>query len=114
VPLVGKLEDSNASDKKINHRVLSKVSLHMKEHGVADETFIYIADAAMVTEENLAQAGCFITRLPATNNACEWVILRAIEADQCSNIDYFVVIQKLNYLFDNETWSRLHFRICFA
>ncbi len=29
VPIVGKLEDGNASDKKINHRVLSEVSQHM-------------------------------------------------------------------------------------
>jgi transposase len=82
VPIVGKLEDGNASDKNINHRVLSEVSCHMKEHGVADEAFIYIADAAMVTEENLAQAGAFITRLTATYTACERVILRAIEANQ--------------------------------
>ncbi|MCP4902443.1 MAG: IS1634 family transposase, partial [bacterium] len=82
VPIVGKLEDGNASDKKINHLVLSEVSRHMKEHGVADQAFIYIADAAMVTEENLAQAGLFITRMPATYNECERVILRAIAADQ--------------------------------
>ena len=86
VPLVGKLEDGNASDKKINHRVLSEVSRHMKEHGVADQAFIYIADAAMVTEENLAQAGPFITRLPATYNECEHVILRAIEVNQWDEV----------------------------
>ncbi len=86
VPLVGKLEDGNASDKKINHRVLSEVSRHMNEHGVADQAFIYIADAAMVTAENLAQAGLFITRLPATYNECERVILRAIEADQWNEV----------------------------
>ncbi len=86
VPIVGKLEDGNASDKKINHRVLSEVSRHMKEHGVADQAFIYIADAAMVTEENLAQAGSFITRLPATYNECEHVILRAIEVNQWDEV----------------------------
>jgi len=86
VPIVGKLEDGNASDKKINHRVLSEVSRHMKEHGVADQAFIYIADAAMVTEENLAQAGPFITRLPATYNECERVILRAIDVNQWDEV----------------------------
>jgi len=55
VPIVGKIEDGNASDKKINHRVLSDVSQHMARHGVANEAFIYVADSAMVTEENLAQ-----------------------------------------------------------
>jgi hypothetical protein len=59
----------------------------MKAHGVADQAFIYIADAAMVTEENLAQAGLFITRLPATYNECERVILRTIEADQWSEVE---------------------------
>ncbi|MCP4409897.1 MAG: IS1634 family transposase, partial [Gammaproteobacteria bacterium] len=54
VPIVGKLEDGNASDKKINHRVLSEVSRHMNQHGISDEAFIYVADSAMVTEENLA------------------------------------------------------------
>ena len=46
VPIVGKLEDGNASDKKINHRVLSEVSRHMNAQGVADEAFIYVADSA--------------------------------------------------------------------
>ena len=86
VPIVGKLEDGNASDKKINHHVLSEVSRHMQAHGVAEQAFIYIADAAMVTQENLAQAGLFITRLPATYNECERVIRRAIAADQWSEV----------------------------
>jgi transposase len=82
IPIVGKQEDGNASDKKINHRVLGEVARHMKEHGVAEEAFIYVADSAMVTEENLAQSGAFITRLPATYNECERVILDAIDADR--------------------------------
>jgi transposase len=89
VPIVGKLEDGNASDKTINHRVLSEVSRHMKAHGVEEDAFIYIADAAMVTEANLEQAGeqrRFITRLPATYNEHERVVLSAIEADQWTEI----------------------------
>lgn len=86
VPIVGKLEDGNSSDKKINHQVLSEVSRHMKAHGVEDKAFIYIADAAMVTQENLEQAGPFITRLPATYNECERAILSAIDADQWDEV----------------------------
>ena len=86
VPIVGKLEDGNASDKKINHSVLSNVSRHMKAHGVAEDAFIYIADSAMVTEENLAQAGRFITRLPANYNECERAIGRAIEANRWTEV----------------------------
>jgi len=89
VPIVGKLEDGNASDKTINHRLLSEVSRHMKAHGVQEEAFIYIADSAMVTKANLAQAGDrtqFISRLPATYNEHERVILSAIEADRWEQI----------------------------
>ena len=53
VPIVGKIEDGNASDKAINHRVLSDVSQHMAEHGVADDAFIYIADSANVSPKNI-------------------------------------------------------------
>lgn len=82
VPIVGKLEDGNASDKKINHRVLSSVAQHMHAHGIADDAFIYVADSAMVTEENLAQGSRFITRLPATYNECDRAILDAVDAGQ--------------------------------
>jgi len=89
VPIVGELEDGNASDKTINHRVLSEISRHMKAHGVEEDAFIYIADSAMVTEANLAQTGertRFITRLPATYNEHERVVLSAIEADRWTEI----------------------------
>ncbi len=86
IPIVGKHEDGNASDKKINHAVLGEVARHMKEHGVAEEAFIYVADAAVVTEENLARAGRLITRLPATYNECERVILEAIDADHWTEV----------------------------
>jgi transposase len=86
VPIVGKLEDGNASDKKINNQVLSDVSRHMKAHGVDDKAFIYIADAAMVTKKNLELAGPFISRLPATYNECERAILSAIDADQWQEV----------------------------
>lgn len=81
IPIVGQHDDGNASDKTINHSVLGEVARHLRAHGVAEEAFIYVADSAMVTEENLARAGRFITRLPATYNACEQVILEAIDAD---------------------------------
>ncbi|MEA1050332.1 IS1634 family transposase [Lamprobacter modestohalophilus] len=85
IPIVGKHEDGNASDKKINHRVLGEVARHLREHGVAEEAFIYVADSAMVTE-NLARAGRFITRLPATYTACEHAILKAIDADHWTRV----------------------------
>jgi transposase len=86
VPIVGKLEDGNASDKKINNQVLGDIARHMKAHGVDDKAFIYIADCAMVTRKNLERAGPFISRLPATYNECERAILSAIDADQWEEI----------------------------
>jgi transposase len=82
VPIVGKIEDGNASDKTINNRVLSSISQHMAQHGIANDAFIYVADSAMVTEENLAQADLFITRLPATYNECARAVRDAVDADQ--------------------------------
>jgi len=86
IPIVGKHEDGNASDKAINQAVLGEVARHMREHGVAEEAFIYVADSAMVTEANLARAGRFITRLPATYHACEQTILKAIDADDWAEV----------------------------
>jgi transposase len=87
VPIVGKIEDGNASDKKINHSVLSDVSQHMAQHGIANDAFIYVADSAMVTEANLAQISdspenLFITRLPANYKECARATQAAVGANQ--------------------------------
>jgi len=91
VPVFGKIEDGNASDKAINHRLLSEISEHMQQYGVEAAAFVYIADLAMVTDANLAQLGertRFISRLPATYNEHERVILAAIEADDWQAIGH--------------------------
>ena len=85
VPIYAQIEDGNASDKSINHRVLSEVSEHMSTHGIQADAFLYVADSALVTEGNLKQIGdkiSFITRLPATYNECERVVLGAIDTGQ--------------------------------
>ncbi|MEA1053535.1 hypothetical protein U5801_27570 [Lamprobacter modestohalophilus] len=41
--IVGKHEDVYLGQ-KINHRVLGEVARHLREHGVAEEAFIYVAD----------------------------------------------------------------------
>jgi len=54
-----------------------------------EDAFIDVADSAMVTEANLLQAGehtRFVTRLPATYNEHEQVILRAIEAEDWTEV----------------------------
>ena len=80
VPLWGKPEDGNASDKTINNTVLSNIATFLGKHGVAPGAYIYVADAALVTEENLTALGdtLFITRLPATYNECGRLIAEAV------------------------------------
>src|ERR671928_339527 len=80
VPLWGKPEDGNASDKTVNNTLLSNIATFLAQHGVAPGAYIYVADAALVTEDNLAALGdtLFITRLPATYSECGRVIAEAV------------------------------------
>ena len=80
VPLWGKPENGNASDKTVNNTVLSNIATFLAQHGVAPGAYIYVADAALVTEDNLAALGdtLFITRLPATYNECGRLIAEAV------------------------------------
>jgi transposase len=80
VPLWGKPEDGNASDTTINNTLLSDIATFLAQHGVAPGASIYVADAALVTADNLAALGdtLFISRLPATYNACGRLIAEAV------------------------------------
>jgi transposase len=80
VPLWGKPADGNASDKTVNNTLLSNIATFLAQHGVAPGAYIYVADAALVTEDNLAALGdtLFITRLPATYNECGRLIAEAV------------------------------------
>src|SRR5437879_6187456 len=80
VPLWGKPEDGNASDKTVINTVLSDIATFLAKHGVAPGAYIYVADAALVTEDNLAALGdtLFISRLPATYNECGRLITEAV------------------------------------
>ena len=80
VPLWGKPEDGNASDKTVNNTVLSDIATFLAKPGVAPGAYIYVADAALVTEDNLAALGdtLFISRLPATYNECGRLITEAV------------------------------------
>ena len=80
VPLWGTPEDGNASDKTINNSLLSDIATFLAQHGVAPGAYIYVADAALVTEANLAALGdtLFISRLPATYSECGRLIAEAV------------------------------------
>src|SRR5262245_10826920 len=80
VPIWGKPEDGNASDKTLNTTLLSEITQRLACYGVQPGAYIYIADAALVTEDNLAalRDTLFITRLPATYSECGRVIAEAV------------------------------------
>jgi transposase len=80
VPLWGTPHDGNASDKTVNNVLLSDIAAFLAQHGVAPGAYIYVADAALVTEDNLAALGdtLFISRLPATYNECGRIIAEAV------------------------------------
>jgi transposase len=80
VPIWGKLDDGNASDKTLNTTLLSELARLLADYGVQPGAYIYIADAALVTEDNLTalRDTCFITRLPATYSECGRLIEEAV------------------------------------
>jgi hypothetical protein len=84
----GKPEDGHASDKTLNTTLLSEIAQLLAHHGVAPGAYIYIADAALVTEANLAacEKTLFITRLPATYSACSRVIAEAVARNQWEEV----------------------------
>lgn len=67
VPLLGAVLSGNTSDKKANNAELSRVASHLKKNGLDSKAHIYVADSALVGEDNLQALldQPFITRLPA-------------------------------------------------
>ena len=89
IPLFGKTRDGNASDKTLNNELLSSISKHMANHGLAENAFVYVADSAFVTPDNLEKAGTtikFISRLPATYNECRRAIQTAVTTNRWIDI----------------------------
>jgi transposase len=89
IPIFGKNEDGNRSDKEINNTILSQISEHMARFGVAEKAFIYIADSALVSPKNLkelSEGQPFITRLPASYAECGRAISETIRSNQWEEI----------------------------
>jgi len=88
VPIFGRTLDGNSSDKASNNVILSRISTIMSKHGLGAGAFVYVADSAMVTKENLEAVGSnlFISRLPANYKECERVIGLAVDANKWSDI----------------------------
>jgi transposase len=80
VPMWGKPEDGNASAKTLNTTLWSEIAQLLARYGVQPGAYIDMADAALVTEDNLAalRDTWFITRFPATSSECGRVIAEAV------------------------------------
>lgn len=84
VPIFGQVLDGNASDKRSNNQMLTRISSLMASHGLGPGACVYVADSAMVTEANLKELGAmqFITRLPGNYSVCDELIAEAVAAEQ--------------------------------
>jgi transposase len=85
IPILSKYENGNESDKVINRNLIPKMVERMRELG--RENFLYVADSALVTEENLKMMDDwdhgfrFVTRLPMTYKECGRAIVQAVRED---------------------------------
>jgi transposase len=90
IPILGATKDGNASDKTLNNELLTNISKYMARHGLSPGAYVYVADSAFVTEDNLEKANgnntWFLTRLPATYNECGRVISEAVTSDNWIDI----------------------------
>ena len=91
IPILGATQDGNASDKTLNNELLTNISKHMARYGLAPGAYVYVADSALVTPDNLDKADSspktwFLTRLPAAYNECSRVISQAVQADDWIDI----------------------------
>lgn len=95
VPIFGRNLDGNSSDKKSNNVVLSRISSLMSKHGLGPGAFVYVADSAMVTKENLQAVGPnrFVTRLPANYSQCELAIRNAVDSEDWTLIGRLAEIE---------------------
>ena len=86
VPIFGKTEDGNSSDKTVNNVILSEISCRMAKHGLGIGSYIYVADSALVSKINLRAAEVervlFITRFPSTYKECGRAITDAVATDE--------------------------------
>ncbi len=88
IPILGSCENGNTSDKTINNTLLSRIGKHMAKYGLEPGAFVYVADSAMVTGDNLSMIGenLFLTRLPFSYNETSRVVGEAISEDDWEEI----------------------------
>lgn len=90
IPIYSKMLDGNESDKNINRNLIPEMVKRMRTLGRKD--FIYVADSALVTQDNLAliddwdNGFLFVSRLPMTYKECRRAIEHAVDANQWDEI----------------------------
>ena len=88
IPILGRCEDGNTSDKKVHNKILTEISKYLGRNGIADDASIYISDSAVVTEDNLAylKNKPFITRLPFNYNEADSAVAEAVKNDKWEDV----------------------------
>ena len=89
IPILGTTADGNASDKTLSNELLTNISKYMADHGLQPGAYVYVADSAFVTEDNLdacEDQTWFLTRLPATYNECHRIVREAVASDRWIDI----------------------------
>jgi transposase len=90
IPIYSRCENGNESDKTINRNLIPSMVERMRDLG--QENFLYVADSALVTEENLAlmddwKSGFrFVTRLPASYKECGRAISEAVRTGMMEDL----------------------------
>ena len=107
IPLLGKVEDGNASDLKLNNEELQQVAKLIAENDLDRENFLYVADCKLVSKENLELLGDnpFVTRLPASYKAHDCAIDKALEDEQWEEVG------TLNQTPDSRKRPAAHYKI---
>jgi transposase len=90
IPIYSKCENGNLSDKIVNRNLIPKMVERMAELG--QDNFLYVADSALVTPENLAlmddwaSGFRFVSRLPASYRECGRAIAKAVRQDKWQDL----------------------------
>ncbi|MDA3821036.1 MAG: IS1634 family transposase [Bacteroidales bacterium] len=88
VPIFASTLDGNSSDKRSNNKMLTRIGSLMARHGLGAGAFVYVADSAMVTVENLSllDETRFVSRLPGNFSVCAQAVDRAVESEEWEHI----------------------------
>ena len=81
LPFHAGILDGNSSDKKINGTIITELPRIIARYGAGKHEFIYVADSALATRDNLLLMKDdiqFITRLPENFGACPELIGKAV------------------------------------